>query len=489
MKKFIYKENEYKLLLLTNSGSRLYGTNYNKGEYSVNKEYESDYDYKGIIIASDKDKFKITNKPLQEISYSGDKSENEKEEEFQKRLKERNELLTLLNKTYNLNLKDNSDITLFETEKLLNLILNNNPNSMDIIYASNKNILYKDDLYEIINKEKNNFLTKKVFKSFYEYGKSQIYKMASGKRYNNEFPKTKNVMELLVYLAEEKIIDHKWVKEYFHIDLANKIIKNKTLIKEPINWEDFEKFFDKTELFKKFDITKEELNKYKKPNIKDNIYIKNTNNDKIKITKKINDYFNINKDITIYEYLKKYAVLRKVNETNFFIYEQPDENEWGVFTIYDGIKKNDHSKIGKFLFILTLDINNLKKHYSKIEKLWKWRTKRNKKRSILEEKFGFDLKNAAHLYRLMLKSMEIAKTNKYQPELNSNNIKLIKDILEGKKTYEEIIKDSEKLQKKLSQLEITLIEDVDEKILNNISIKINKLNNNKEKFNLISQNY
>jgi hypothetical protein len=472
-KYFEYLGIKYKLLLLSNSGSRLFGTSFEKGEYKVNPDYESDYDYKGIIISYIDDKLKYE-KPLSEIQFN----------EIEKDEIDRKNFISLINQTYKLNLKIDADLTLFEIEKFFELLDNNNPNSLDILFASKTNMLYFDESINEIYKNKKMFLTKKVFKSFYEYGKSQIYKINSAKKWINKYPKTDNVLNMLIQLYKDRILNEEWIKNYFNFNVLERIKLNNEGLSNTfevrMKWESFENFVEYNNLLKNFDITLDELNKYRSPFLSDYINVSNLNNDTYQVKRNMNLFSEKYKDITIKEFLKTKATLRKKSESLYFIYDSPNDNEWGVFTKYNDIKNNDHSSIGEFMFLLSVDRSNYIKDKKINDDLWKWKTERNEKRNKLETLFGYDVKHASHLYRLMKKSQIILKTNNYFPELNKEEVIFIKKILEGHFSYEEILKEVEVLQKEIENTKNQLPEEINMKIFNKLLLNINKydLNHN-----------
>jgi hypothetical protein len=68
-----------------------------------------------------------------------------------------------------------------------------------------------------------------------------------------------------------------------------------------------------------------------------------------------------------------------------------------------------------------------------------WLKNRNPKRAALEKKMGFDLKNAGHLVRLLLKAESILKTCDYNPVLTSEELALVQAVIEGQFSYAALI--------------------------------------------------
>lgn len=78
---------------------------------------------------------------------------------------------------------------------------------------------------------------------------------------------------------------------------------------------------------------------------------------------------------------------------------------------------------------------------------WNWKKNRNEKRSELEEKFGYDTKHAMHLIRLLRSGVDILEFGVVPVKREDKDYLL--DIRSGKYTYEEIIKESERLKNKV----------------------------------------
>ena len=74
-----------------------------------------------------------------------------------------------------------------------------------------------------------------------------------------------------------------------------------------------------------------------------------------------------------------------------------------------------------------------------------WRDNRNPERRRLEELYGFDVKHASHLFRLMSEGKELLLDGKITfPLVNAEEIRAIKN---GKYTYEEVVERAETLDK------------------------------------------
>lgn len=64
----------------------------------------------------------------------------------------------------------------------------------------------------------------------------------------------------------------------------------------------------------------------------------------------------------------------------------------------------------------------------------------NSNRVELVEKYGYDVKDACHLYRLTVKAIDILKTGDFDPELSGEQLRTAKGILNGFYGLEDVIK-------------------------------------------------
>jgi len=69
------------------------------------------------------------------------------------------------------------DVTIFNIIKFFNLIINCNPNIIDILYVPEECVLHCDNVGKIVRENRHIFLSKKAFHSFKGYAYSQIHKI------------------------------------------------------------------------------------------------------------------------------------------------------------------------------------------------------------------------------------------------------------------------------------------------------------------------
>lgn len=81
---------------------------------------------------------------------------------------------------------------------------------------------------------------------------------------------------------------------------------------------------------------------------------------------------------------------------------------------------------------------------------WAWKKNRNEKRSVLEEQYGYDVKHAMHLIRLLRSGIDILTTGVVP--VKRADAQYLLDIRSGKYTYEEIVAESEKLSAHIQEI-------------------------------------
>ena len=83
------------------------------------------------------------------------------------------------------------------------------------------------------------------------------------------------------------------------------------------------------------------------------------------------------------------------------------------------------------------------REYRSAHEKWKnyqrWLKERNPKRATLEREFGYDVRHASHLVRLMLQCTELLRTGSYSPCLAGDSLDKVLDVLNGRWEYEALI--------------------------------------------------
>lgn len=426
---FTYENKDYQLIMLCLTGSRMYGTSYEKGEHPFDKNYVSDFDYRGIFIPNPENNFGFIKEP-DEISPNPISNKNLNIS-----------LINEINNKYNLKLKPESDIVLYNIDKFFDLAISENPSIVDILFMDDKSKLYSNEYGEDILSNKNLFITISGIDRFVGYSQEQLLRMSNHNKSINKFPDYPIVKEAILKAYNENNIDYNWITINFSGDLAKNItgktqqdINNETKKIKNISIDEFYNQYVENLDFSDF-------KQYLKPVIIDYLVLKNLSNKKIKLDDIINN------DLTAREVLTSQCSFRKINPDFYNIYS--NEKKYSFITQNNDIKKQEPQEIGEFLFHCSVNKNKFEADLKNVSDFWKWQTHRNEKRSILEEKFGFDTKHGSHLCRLLTSALQLSSDGFITPRLSGERLSLAKNILEGKYTYDEVISISNSLKKEI----------------------------------------
>jgi predicted nucleotidyltransferase len=467
--KFTYQGNEYKLILFTIAGSRFYGTQYEKGEHPFKPDYVSDTDYRGIFIANPDTKLGLTGK-IEEIEVKTAGEGNLAPPEQLALIKELNEKLGL-------NMAEDEDLVLYEVKKFITMALENNPNIMDLVFTDDEAVVYENKKGKKLRTEgKSIFMSTKTKFTFSGYAMSQLKRIKGHNKWIVKYPKTANVLNALKVAYESKDIDYYWITDHFGGRVSEFVsgVKQKDINKlgskyPTINWEDFVAKYainrslweeansevngdEKTKLMDTV-LFIDEVEKYRKPQLIDYCTAKDLKAKKFPLDTTEPHQLNPNistKSVTVKEFLMTEASFRTVSKTqyNIFTPATPDFNG-GIFARNGNLKVNDPEEVGEFVFQLSIDETNYQRDLDDVEKLWEWRTGRNEKRSVLEEHFGYDTKHMSHTIRLLIGGYNILQTGEYHPRLTGENLKFVKEVLNGVYTYDYLLEYATNLEKKL----------------------------------------
>ena len=443
--KIEYNGYEIEVIMLSVSGSRLYG----------NSTDESDYDYRGIFIADKVTKLGLIGK-VEQISDPN--------------------FFRELDKKYNLGLKDFSDCLIYELNRFAELCADANPNIFDILCTPIDKCLYINDKGKELVNNRNLFLSSKLKFTFSGYAISQLTKIRNRDKYLTKYPHVSKVLNYIKSLYG-KTIDWDWVCNNFggivaeYVSEFKENAQNHTSISKANypTWEDF-----------KFESGFEDLDRYRIPQLINYCTAKDLKNFKfnldwyidIKTGKLTRD--NCKNSCKLSDFLYNHASFREFSPSMLAIYT--DGN--GIFTKEGKLKSAHPEHIGDFVCLLSIDQNNYKTDKDFNAAMWEWKCKRNEARSALEAEFGIDLKNVSHLWRLMTKAKEILNTGDYNPVLEGQELKDLKDIRSGVKwgqeSYEKAIEFAERNDKELDELYKTtkLQKKPDIKKINDLVLKL-----------------
>jgi predicted nucleotidyltransferase len=384
-------QRKYKTLFKSVTGSRLYGTEYEKGDNPLDKEYISDYDYRGVFVAP----------LLHHISNEIKVPETVK--------------LTV------------DDVEFYELKKFFNMASANNPNIMDLLYSDKRSILYASDEGTEILENRDLFMSQLVKDSFIGYASAQLNRIKTHYRWARDYPEIYEMQALLTKAFLDGNIDFQWIADYFSGELAKKITGETADIHAHIEF-DMSLVNFISHYKPKFDV-----HKFIKPSISNYMTLYDLDYIKISNQKNYEDFMNKNAG---YDKFGDSIIHLKNGGSGIF-------NRAGTLR-----KKTIHNTNEAPKLISTINHSGHKKGVKDINSIWEWKVKRNPKRAILEEKYGYDTKHGMHLYRLLASVNNLLETGEYEPRLSGKILQTTKDIRNGLVPYEDLIKMSNELQEK-----------------------------------------
>lgn len=387
---------DLKVVFLTLTGSRLYGTQYEKGENPLDENYISDFDYRGVFMGN----------PYRYLRYNSDIKDtaqvlNEEDEEY------------------------------YELLKFIRMAADNNPNIMDILFAPDDAIIYESPIFRLIRDNRERFLTERVKDKFVGYANGQLSRLQSHRKFLVQYPEVHDIEEKLRKAHENKDIDFNWISHRFSGGLAKRITGLKDSDNKPMHSN-----IDTDEFIEKYGIDYD-LKKYLRPNIKDYMIVKNT--EMVDLSE--------NESLKILEKIKKAGTYKVVSGDLIEL----RKGGRGIIAADGGLIKNPSDGAEPFAYakINSGDYKSAKKANAD---LWSWHVGRNEKRAKLERVYGYDTKHAMHLFRLLLNAKELILTGTYNPRLSGKNLEMVKDIREGRMLYKDVVEKSKSLKNELDKI-------------------------------------
>ena len=420
--KFEYNNNTYELLVIHVAGSRLYG----------NWTDESDWDYRGIIKASNTSKLGL----FDQVNMLGGETGKGKSGE---------QLCEALI-TAGIPLEQTDDIQLYEVSNFVELAIKNNPNIMDTLCYD-----YNTDSTQYISEKgkkfldnRNLFLSKRLKFTFSGYAIAQLNKIKSHNKWINEFPDTTKVLTYLKESFDKKDIDFQFIAENFGGKVASHTTgetsqENKTF--KVIDWEEF-----------KNGSNIEDLNNYQIPRLYDFCKAMDLSAKILDKDEKISRVSTASKRESLNTTIKQLMLVdgsfRTLGNSMYSLFTTGN----GLFSKEGNIKSNEQKEVGDWICLVKANPNEYTKIKDHVNNMWNWKLKRNPSRGILEDKFGYDTKHASHLIRLMISAQLILTTDTFTPELNGENLKLVKEVRAGVYSYDWVVKYARMMEQEMDEM-------------------------------------
>lgn len=430
--KFFHNKQQYELIILHTAGSRLYG----------NSTPQSDYDLRGVFIASKDSKLGILGTVEQLEGVDVWKS-----------------LVAA-----GLDLIPTDDIVIYELNRFIALAIDNNPNIMDTLcfdYNNPEFTVYVNEKGKELIDNKHLLISSKLKFTFSGYAISQLQRIKSHGKWLTQFPDINDVLAEIKEAFNNSFIDFNWICDNFGGQVAEKVTgetpQKNTKLENTLTWVQFKNSVNKSRAV--LNLKELDFDMYRVPRLIDYCHPKDLKGKQLDL----ND---------LRETLQNTASFRTMSPSMLVIYTDGK----GIFSKEGNLKANDPETIGEFVCLLSIDQNKYKSDKDYINKLWEWKCNRNEKRSELEEKFGYDVKHASHLVRLMEGAKDILKTNTYNPTLTGDRLQLVKDVRAGKMSYDEILEYAEKLDLELNEeyKKSTLQKKPNTKLVNELVLRLQK---------------
>tara|TARA_B100000700_G_scaffold331722_1_gene467563 strand:- start:39806 stop:41206 length:1401 start_codon:yes stop_codon:yes gene_type:complete len=392
---------KYKFEIATKkiTGSRLYGTQYEKGENPFDPEYVSDYDYRGVFILP----------PELHLSPYHSVLDTAK-------------------------IIDGDDEEFFELKKFFTMAKDNNPNIMDVLFANEDYTLYENNIGKEIRENKDLFLSQKIKDTFSGFAESQLQRIKGHKKMMGDYPDVYVVQSFLVEALQNKDIDYNFVKDCFSGKVAEVVIKDAGVERHnlPANLP-VELLEEKYDLKNKM---QKPLKNYMKPKMYEFMSYMTSDFKRIKNSEKVKELNN---------YLQKHGSFQMLRGSNILRINYEGK---GIFHKNTGTLIKQQSPEEKtFLASAVIDDTNYKKACKNIDKLWEWKVNRNEKRAILERKFGYDTKHGMHLLRLLTSCKTILETGDYNPRLSGSDLDSVMAVREGHLSYDKLLEEAARLRR------------------------------------------
>lgn len=378
---------------------------------------------------------------------------------------------------------ETNDITWYELQKFMRLLLKSNPTVLEALFVDDKYVIYEHPIMTRIKSYRDKFLTKKCFDSFISYGVSQI-KKATGlkKKINWKVPERKEILDFAYTFHKQgssKILN--WLKyrglKQQYCGLVN--IPNMATM--------FGCYYDWGNHFLNEKVSCDDLI---------NAYKDKTKYDTIKLVKDIKaGHTELEKELIRAQFknmvnfiVDKYN-LSDVNNITDVDYTTDNIEHWYAMQKpigYKGMVNESHTSTELRLSSVSKGetpicyISYSKDAFSQHCRIWKeyqdWVKKRNPVRYQSNLHKSYDAKNICECFRLMNSGIEIARGEGYKVDRTGIDASFLLDIRAHKFEYNELMdKLSEKKEiMEKAMAESTIPDEIDVDFVNSLLLDIRK---------------
>jgi predicted nucleotidyltransferase len=347
---------EKNTILLCLTGSRLYGLD----------TPESDYDYRGICIPPIK--YFIGTSNFEQMDSFVDNSKGHKND-------------------YRFPFLTKTDTTIYGISKYIQLALDNNPNILEILWASSDYYIYKNELADRLINLKELFLSQKVYNTYLGYAKGQIRKLNKHKKWLDSYKADPNFYSQPPNPKDFDLEDNPLRKEQVNAYLEFLYV----LLKDASQYHDV-----KEEVFDKFDFKG------------------------VLIQKPLQDYlFKTSNSMPLPKFIRSiWAKLFSNLPVNPLQYYTRSTNDF---------------------MLLLHNTQRYKVALQEFTDFHSWKDNRNERRAKLEAICGYDSISASHSYRIFKSGIEILEGKGVIANRRGIDADFILDIKQGKIDYDTLI--------------------------------------------------
>lgn len=336
---------------------------------------------------------------------------------------------------------ETNDIVYYELKKFMDLLIKSNPTILEALFVDDKFVEFEHPLITELKKNKDKFITKKCFPSFFGYAESQI-KKAKGLNKKINWDEQQMVRKTPFDFAYtfykqgstkiENWLDNRGLKQEFC-----------GLVHIPNMHDTYGVYYDWGAHFEANDI------------------------------KTIEDF---QKNEAAYSFAKSFYNLRNVDEWGEWFNNNKDIKHYRGICLENStdMRGSSVSKGEMPLCYIVYNENGYKSHCVKYKEYQDWIKHRNPIRYESNLKKSYDAKNMCECFRLIHCGIEIANGQGYIVNRSGIDAEFLLDVKNHKFEYEELIEKLNEDKKRMEEAMIksTLKDDIDPKFINELYLNM-----------------